>query len=86
MKDDAAPGRHDAAATTRGEGVAALLAESGFASASELRAALAELAQRREHVDPLTGLPDRLRCLQWFSVDDHAWGGDAPRALLLLDA
>ncbi|MFO1413570.1 MAG: GGDEF domain-containing protein [Burkholderiales bacterium] len=44
-----------------------------------------ELAQRRAHVDPLTGLPDRLRCLEWFSVDENAWAGDRTRALLLLD-
>lgn len=46
---------------------------------------LAELAQRREHVDPLTGLPDRLRCLQWFGLDDNAWPREGVRALLLLD-
>ncbi|MFO1395715.1 MAG: GGDEF domain-containing protein [Burkholderiales bacterium] len=47
--------------------------------------AAAELVQRRAHVDPLTGLPDRLRCLEWFSVDENAWTSDRVRALLLLD-
>ncbi len=45
----------------------------------------AELALRRAHVDPLTRLPDRLRCLEWFSVDENAWTSDRTRALLLLD-
>ena len=44
-----------------------------------------ELALRRAHVDPLTMLPDRLRCLEWFCVDENAWASDRTRALLLLD-
>jgi two-component system cell cycle response regulator len=44
-----------------------------------------ELAQRRAHLEPLTGLPDRQRCLEWFGVDENAWTGERVRALLLLD-
>lgn len=44
-----------------------------------------ELEQRRADVDPLTGLPQRLRCLEWFEVDDNAWSSGRNRALLLLD-
>lgn len=52
---------------------------------AERQRAAAELVQRRAHVDPLTGLPDRLRCLEWFSSDEHAWTGECVRGLLLLD-
>lgn len=46
----------------------------------------AELARRREHLDPLTGLPDRLRCLQWLEVDDNAWPHeDVARGLVHID-
>ncbi len=45
----------------------------------------AELALRRAHVDPLTRLPDRLRCLEWFSVDENVWASDRIRGLLMLD-
>lgn len=48
--------------------------------------AATELELRREHVDPLTGLPDRRRCVKWLEVDDNAWpDGDRARGLLFLD-
>jgi len=52
--------------------------------ADRQRAAI-ELALRRAHVDPLTGLPDRLRCLEWFSIDENAWSSNRIRGVLQLD-
>lgn len=45
----------------------------------------AELDLRRNHVDPLTRLPDRLRCLQWFEADEHAWPTDGAWGLMMVD-
>jgi len=52
---------------------------------AERRDEAAELAQRRQHIDPLTGLPDRLRCMQWLEVDENAWPVNVQRGLLFMD-
>ena len=62
-----------------GDGAVAL--ETRSRRLAERQRAAGELTQRRAHVDPLTGLPDRLRCLEWFGVDENAWTGERVRGL-----
>ena len=46
---------------------------------------LGELAGYRAHIDPLTGLPGRVRCLRWLQDDANVWPAGGSSALLFLD-
>lgn len=47
--------------------------------------ALGELGRYREHIDPLTDLPGRVRCLRWLQDDANVWPVGGSSALLFLD-
>ncbi len=52
---------------------------------AERQALAAELDRRRDHVDPMTGLPDRYRLVKWLETDDNAWPSGPCRGLVLID-